>query len=114
MGIHSSMGVVEVLKRLKEYEDSIRKDIQKELKIKEAAEKMKEASVDRKMVAGMIKQAMLKVEELNIELKNVQNYQLMIETEGTNTVTDYPTTRKIIYIYILKWHKLSYTLSVYS
>ena len=87
------MGVNEVLKKLKDHEDCIRKDIQKELKIKEGAEKMKEASADRKMVSGMIKKAMAKIEELNLDLKNVQNYQLMIETEGTNTSRDFPATR---------------------
>lgn len=92
MGIQSSMDVMEVLKRLKDYEDTIRKNIQRELKIKEGAEKMKEVSGDRKGLGGMIKESMLKLDELNLELKSVQNYELMIETEGTNITSNCPTT----------------------
>lgn len=99
MGIQSSMDVMEVLKRLKDYEDTIRKNIQRELKIKEGAEKMKEVSGDRKGLGGMIKESMLKLDELNLELKSVQNYELMIETEGTNITSNCPTTRLLYHCF---------------
>jgi len=80
--------VSEIQKRLKEEEDRVRREIQKELKIKEGVEKMRRAATERKSVkvhmSAEIKKSVSRLDSLNEELNDLRTYQLMTE-DGSST-----------------------------
>jgi Hr1 repeat len=79
--------VSEVQKRLKEEEERVRREIQKELKIKEGVEKMRRAAPERKSVkthmSAEIKKSVSRLDSLNEELNDLRTYQLMTEDGST-------------------------------
>ncbi|XP_063702481.1 serine/threonine-protein kinase N isoform X4 [Culicoides brevitarsis] len=73
--------------RLEEIKEAIRREIRKELKIKEGAEKLREVSTDRRSlsdVASIVKKSNNKIAELNAELQDLESQ--IILTQG-NTVS---------------------------
>jgi len=73
--------------RLEEIKEAIRREIRKELKIKEGAEKLREVAKDRRSlndVASIVKQSNSKLAELKSELQELESQILL--TQG-NTVT---------------------------
>ena len=79
------MSIDQVIQKLKESEEQIKKDILTEFKIKEGAEKMRAVS-DRKSkdhVGTMIKKATTRLDELQESLQSVRTYILMAETSGS-------------------------------
>jgi len=78
----------EVQRRLKEEEERIRKEIQKELKIKEGAEKLLQASATgRSNISAEIKRSNTWLEELNQELEEIRTFQLMTSDGSTSFTT---------------------------
>ena len=73
----------DIQKRLREEEERVRREIQKELKIKEGAEKMRRAATERKStkvhMSAEIKKSVSRLDELNQELSDLRTYQLMTE-----------------------------------
>lgn len=72
--------------KLEELKEVIRREIRKELKIKEGAEKLREVATDRRSlsdVANIVKQANLKLKELNSELQELESQ--IILTRGQST-----------------------------
>ncbi|XP_055836722.1 serine/threonine-protein kinase N isoform X8 [Episyrphus balteatus] len=73
--------------RLEEIKEAIRREIRKELKIKEGAEKLREVATDRRSlndVASIVKKSNSKLAELKSELQELESQILL--TQG-NTVT---------------------------
>ena len=73
----------EVQKRLREEEERIRKEIQKELKLKEGAENLRRASAVQKTggksdISAEIKKTNARLEELNQEREEIRTFQLMM------------------------------------
>ncbi|XP_055917818.1 serine/threonine-protein kinase N isoform X8 [Eupeodes corollae] len=81
--------------RLEEIKEAIRREIRKELKIKEGAEKLREVATDRRSlndVASIVKKSNSKLAELKSELQELESQILL--TQG-NTVTS--NGRDILY-----------------
>ena len=80
----------EIQEQLQELEDQVRKEIQKELKIKESAENMRKLTTDRKAASGIsekIKECTIKLEELQKELHDLRTYQLMVGDTRASLMT---------------------------
>lgn len=74
--------------RLEEIKEAIRREIRKELKIKEGAEKLREVATDRRSlsdVASIVKKSNSKLAELKSELHELESQILL--TQG-NTVSN--------------------------
>lgn len=74
--------------RLEEIKEAIRREIRKELKIKEGAEKLREVAKDRRSlnnVASIVKKSNNKIAELKSELQELESQILL--TQG-NTITN--------------------------
>ena len=83
------MTASEVQRRLKEEEERIRKEIQKELKIKEGAENLRRASTVQKTsgksdISAEIKRLNARLEDLNQELEEIRTFQLMTSDGSTS------------------------------
>ena len=81
-GFTPTMTPSEVERRLKEEEDRIKKEIQKELKIQEGAEKLRRASTVQKTggksdISAEIKRSNTQLQELYQELEEIRTFQLM-------------------------------------
>jgi len=81
-----------VQKRLREEEERIRKEIQKELKLKEGAENLRRASTVQKTggksdISAEIKKLNTRLEELNQELEEIRTFQLITSDGGTTFTT---------------------------
>lgn len=80
----------EILKRLKEEEDRVRREIQKELKIKEGVEKMRVAATESRSskshISAEIKKSVTRLDELNHELSDLRTCQLMTDDGSGATV----------------------------
>ncbi|XP_077288323.1 serine/threonine-protein kinase N [Arctopsyche grandis] len=77
---------------LAQLKDIVRREIRKELKIKEGAEKLREVATDRRSladVAGIVKKANLKLKELNSELLELDE-QLILSRTPADTLTPMP------------------------
>ncbi|KAL5288835.1 PKN2 family protein [Megaselia abdita] len=75
--------------RLEEIKEAIRREIRKELKIKEGAEKLREATTDRRSlndVATIVKKSNSKLAELKSELQELESQILL--TQGSTAVTN--------------------------
>jgi protein kinase N len=71
--------------RLEEIKDAIRREIRKELKIKEGAEKLREVATDRRSlsdVASIVKKSNNKLAELKSELHELESQ--IILTQGNS------------------------------
>ncbi|CAH0723285.1 unnamed protein product, partial [Brenthis ino] len=74
--------------KLEELKDVIRKEIRKELKIKEGAEKLREVATDRRSlsdVANLVKKANLKLNELKSDLQELESQLLLSRGQSTPT-----------------------------
>uniref|UniRef100_A0A336LW40 CSON001751 protein n=1 Tax=Culicoides sonorensis TaxID=179676 RepID=A0A336LW40_CULSO len=74
--------------RLEEIKEAIRREIRKELKIKEGAEKLREVSTDRRSLSdvnSIVKKSNTKIAELNAELQDLESQ--IILTQG-NTISN--------------------------
>uniref|UniRef100_A0A1B6CRT7 REM-1 domain-containing protein n=1 Tax=Clastoptera arizonana TaxID=38151 RepID=A0A1B6CRT7_9HEMI len=77
--------------KLEELKEHIRKEIRKELKIKEGAEKLREVATDRKSlsdVAHIVKKSNSKLGELQAELQELESQ--IILTQGQSTIPSTP------------------------
>uniref|UniRef100_A0A1A9VH00 REM-1 domain-containing protein n=1 Tax=Glossina austeni TaxID=7395 RepID=A0A1A9VH00_GLOAU len=75
--------------RLEEIKEAIRREIRKELKIKEGAEKLREVAKDRRSlndVATIVKKSNSKIAELKSELQELESQILL--TQGNTAVTN--------------------------
>uniref|UniRef100_A0A0A9WH43 protein kinase C n=1 Tax=Lygus hesperus TaxID=30085 RepID=A0A0A9WH43_LYGHE len=71
--------------KLEELKELIRREIRKELKIKEGAEKLREASKDRKSlsdVAHIVKKSNSKLSELHAELQELESQIILTQGQG--------------------------------
>ncbi|PZC86528.1 hypothetical protein B5X24_HaOG209247 [Helicoverpa armigera] len=74
--------------KLEELKDVIRREIRKELKIKEGAEKLREVATDRRSladVANIVKQANIKLNELKSDLQELESQLLLSRGQSTPT-----------------------------
>lgn len=79
----SDGGGVGVSHKLEELKELIRREIRKELKIKEGAEKLRDVSKDRKSLAeltALVKQSSVKLSEMQAELQELDSQ--IILTQG--------------------------------
>ena len=79
--------------KLEELKEHIRREIRKELKIKEGAEKLREVATDRKSlsdVAHIVKKSNSKLGELQAELQELESQ--IILTQGQSAVPTHPST----------------------
>jgi len=90
-GFTPATTTTEVQRRLKEEEERIRKEIQKELKIKEGAEKLRQATVrktgGKSDISAEIKRSNARLEELNEELEEIRTFQLVTSDGSTSFST---------------------------
>lgn len=85
--------------RLEEIKEAIRREIRKELKIKEGAEKLREVAKDRRSlndVAAIVKKSNSKISELKSELQELESQILL--TQG-NTVAHNDRGMYRVFIY---------------
>lgn len=74
--------------KLEELKEIIRREIRKELKIKEGAEKLREVSTDRKSlshVATIVKNSNWKLTELKNELSELESQIILSQGKSTPT-----------------------------
>ncbi|XP_041978060.1 serine/threonine-protein kinase N [Aricia agestis] len=74
--------------KLEELKDVIRREIRKELKIKEGAEKLREVATDRRSladVANLVKQANIKLNELKSDLQELESQLILSRGQSTPT-----------------------------
>nr|XP_039270469.1 serine/threonine-protein kinase N2-like isoform X1 [Styela clava] len=74
-------------KGIEEVKDDIRKEIRKELKLKEGAENLKKATTDKKQLANvenLLKKSNRKLEELQQEMNELDAYQIAKSGDGTD------------------------------
>jgi len=86
-GFTPATSPTEVQRRLKEEEERIRKEIQKELKMEEGAKNLRRASTEWKSggksdISAEIKRSTSRVDELNHQLEEIRTFQLMT-TDGS-------------------------------
>ncbi|XP_026475432.1 serine/threonine-protein kinase N-like, partial [Ctenocephalides felis] len=77
--------------KLEELKERVRREIRKELKIKEGAEKLREVATDRRSlsdVAGIVKKSNARLAELKSELLELESQ--IILTRGGTTATGAP------------------------
>lgn len=82
--------------RLEELKEAIRKEIRKELKIKEGAEKLREVATDRRAlsdVASIVKKSNSKLQELKSELHELESQIILTQanSNGKDYLTSSPT-----------------------
>lgn len=83
--LHDNQPEANLPDRLEELKEAIRKEIRKELKIKEGAEKLREVAKDRRAlsdVASIVKKSNTKLAELKSELHELESQ--IILTQGSN------------------------------
>ncbi|KAI5651793.1 protein kinase domain-containing protein [Phthorimaea operculella] len=74
--------------KLEELKDVIRREIRKELKIKEGAEKLREVATDRRSlsdVANIVKKANIKLNELKSDLQELESQLILSRGQSTPT-----------------------------
>ncbi len=79
-GFSTDLSDADIQSKLREKEETIRRDVRKQMKLKEGAEKLHRAATDRKSVGdaqAIIKQANTRLIELNDELQDVSAYLIM-------------------------------------
>ncbi|XP_070494490.1 serine/threonine-protein kinase N isoform X2 [Chironomus tepperi] len=82
--------------RLEELKEAIRKEIRKELKIKEGAEKLREVATDKRAlsdVASIVKKSNIKLQELKSELHELESQIILTQanSNGKDYLTSSPT-----------------------
>jgi len=90
-GFTPATTTTEVQRRLKEEEERIRREIQKELKIKQGAENLRRATVRKTSgksdIGAEIKRSNARLEDLNDELEEIRTFQLMTSDGSTSFST---------------------------
>ncbi|GFN73542.1 serine/threonine-protein kinase n2 [Plakobranchus ocellatus] len=89
LGLQPDISEADMQLRLEEIKEYLKKEIRKEMKIKEGAEKLREASNDKKTlqnVSSIVKKANAKLQELHQQLQELNAYLLI--TGGTSTLGD--------------------------
>lgn len=78
-------GVVNnIAQKLEELKEHIRREIRKELKIKEGAEKLREVTTDRKSLAeltGLVKKSNSKLNEMQAELQELDSQIILTQAD---------------------------------
>lgn len=80
-------------KGIEEVKDDIRKEIRKELKLKEGAENLKKATTDKKQLANvenLLKKSNRKLEELQQEMNELDAYQIAKSGDGSDEARSNP------------------------
>ncbi|XP_012946173.1 serine/threonine-protein kinase N2 [Aplysia californica] len=80
LGLEGDISEADMQQRLEEIKEYLKKEIRKEMKIKEGAEKLREASSDKKTlqnVSSIVKKANSKLSELHQELQELNAYLLV-------------------------------------
>ncbi|XP_055896064.1 serine/threonine-protein kinase N2-like isoform X5 [Biomphalaria glabrata] len=83
LGLEGDISEADMQQRLEEIKEYLKKEIRKEMKIKEGAEKLREASTDKKTlqnVSSIVKKANTKLQELHQELQELSAYLLVTNT----------------------------------
>ncbi|XP_059175085.1 serine/threonine-protein kinase N2-like [Physella acuta] len=83
LGLEGDISEADLQQRLEEIKEYLKKEIRKEMKIKEGAEKLREASTDKKTlqnVSSIVKKANTKLQELHQELQELNAYLLVTNT----------------------------------
>lgn len=76
---------------IEEAKEATKKEIRKEMKIKEGAEKLREATSDKKSLAHVntiVKKANNRLEELQQELKEIETYLLVANSMGGDIISE--------------------------
>lgn len=79
-GFDPSLTEFDLQQRLEEMREHLKKEIRKEMKIKEGAEKLKEATTDKKSlsdVQSIVKKSNNKLKELQTDLQEINAYLLV-------------------------------------
>jgi hypothetical protein len=90
--------------KLEEIRNFLKNEIYKQYKLQEGAEKMRNASSDRKMINNlnlMIKESNNKIDELNQELIDLNSFIVITQSESS-VVLDNLNSKKKSFAYILK------------
>lgn len=83
-GFEPNLSEAGLQQRLEEMRENLKKEIRKEMKIKEGAEKLREVSTDKKSlsnVSSIVKKANNKLQELQHELQELNAY-LLVSNSG--------------------------------
>ncbi|KAK3750257.1 hypothetical protein RRG08_041286 [Elysia crispata] len=91
LGLEPDISEADMQQRLEEVKEYLKKEIRKEMKIKEGAEKLREASNDKKTiqhVSSIVKKANTKLQELHNELQELNAYLLVNCGSGTPAEQD--------------------------
>lgn len=76
--------------KLEELKEHIRKEMRKELKIKEGAEKLRDVSKDKKTlsdVASIVKKSNLKLNEMQADLQELESQIILTHGQSTQPTT---------------------------
>ena len=79
-GLNPNLKEEELQLQLEEMRENLKKEIRKEMKIKEGAEKLREATTDKKILSdvnSIVKKANSKLKELHNELQEINSNLLM-------------------------------------
>ncbi|XP_025111624.1 serine/threonine-protein kinase N2-like isoform X3 [Pomacea canaliculata] len=90
-GLEPDLSDAEFQLRLEELKEALKKEIRKEMKIKEGAEKLREVSTDKKSLSNVnsiVKKANTKLQQLHQDLQEVNTFLLL-----TNSTQDISTER---------------------
>ncbi|KAH9507371.1 Serine/threonine-protein kinase N2 [Bulinus truncatus] len=91
LGLEGDISEADMQQRLEEIKEYLKKEIRKEMKIKEGAEKLREASTDKKTlqnVSSIVKKANTKLQELHQELQELNAYLLVTNTGPLDSVRE--------------------------
>uniref|UniRef100_A0A0B7AI39 protein kinase C n=1 Tax=Arion vulgaris TaxID=1028688 RepID=A0A0B7AI39_9EUPU len=90
LGLEGDISEADMQQKLEEFKEYLKKEIRKEMKIKEGAEKLREASTDKRAlqnVSSIVKKANTKLQELHQELQDLNAYLLVTNTGILDTNT---------------------------
>lgn len=88
-GLQAELGDATLAQKLEELREHIRKQIRKELKIKEGAENLKKVTTDRRTLSDvhhMVKDANIKLSALQQELQELESQILLTQGQGGTSV----------------------------
>lgn len=86
-GLHHNASDGSLPPKLEDIKRQLKEEIRKELKIKEGAENLRKATTDKKSLSNVsliVKKANNKLQELQQELKDLNEYMLVIQGQSTD------------------------------
>lgn len=86
-GVDPNITEEELQGQLEELKEQLKKEIRKEMKIKEGAEKLREATSDKKSLSDVqtiVKKSNNKLKELHEELQELNSYLLVSKSTSTS------------------------------